>query len=217
MPGCIRYLWMNNRKKGSHKRHAKTSAALFSVVIHAVLIVAAVSFVAVRVYVKDDQTFEQVKVKRPRVKLKKLEVPVTVKKKQPKPKLRKTIVVKREVKTMDFMMPEITGIKGGTGYLDGDGGLGSLGFGLDIDLFGGGKGSGNELEGTFFDLKMNPDGSPRTMNDGAYKDALKNFIGSWNPSRLEKKFFKAPNENSPQQAAGYLISYQIAATALIYT
>jgi hypothetical protein len=33
-------------------------------------------------------------------------------------------------------MPEIVGIKGGTGCMD-EGGLGGIGFGLEIDLFGG--------------------------------------------------------------------------------
>jgi hypothetical protein len=193
-----------NRKKFVAK-HSKSSAALVSLGVHAVLIVVAVSFVAVTVINKEDQTFEQVEVRRPKVPLKKLQVPVKIKKKKtPKPKLRKTIVVKKEVQMAELKMPEMSGIKGGTGYMDGDGGLGSLGFGLDIDLFGGNKGSGNELEGTFFDLKMNPDGTPNEMKhtsddmkkesrqNKAYIEAVDNFLGSWNVSRLEKRYFKAP-------------------------
>ncbi len=191
-------------KKGYFGKHAKSSAALVSLAIHAVLIVTAISFVAVSVYVKEDQTFEEKKVKRPRLKLKKLTVPVNVKKKKiQKPKLRKTIISKPKTKSMDIKMPEISGIKGGTGYMN-DGGLGGIGFSLEIDLFGGNKGSGNELEGTFFDLKTAPDGSPTDMQhtsdtmgeeddqNDEYKKVLQQFNASWNVSRLGKKYFKAP-------------------------
>jgi hypothetical protein len=182
-------------KPGYLGKHAKSSAALVSLAIHAVLIVVAISFVAVRVYVKDDQTFETKNVKRPSMKLKKLTVPVNIKKKKvDKPKLRKTIVVKKKIKSMDIKMPEVTGVKGGMGYLDGAGGMGSLGFGLDIDLFGGNKGSGNELEGTFFDLKMDTFGKPTKMDAKYYIEVVKNFCGSWNISRFERKYFKAPKK-----------------------
>ncbi|MDF7823060.1 hypothetical protein P4B35_03475 [Pontiellaceae bacterium B12227] len=196
----------NSGKKGYLGNHAKSSAAMVSLAIHGVLILAAVSFVAVRVIVKEDKTFEAKPVARPRMKLKKLTVPVNIKKKKiQKPKLRKTIVSKPKTKSMDIKMPEISGIKGGTGYMDG-GGLGGIGFGLEIDLFGGSKGSGNELEGNFFDLKADRDGKPNDMaqivegidqkvekkQNDEYSEVLKNFLGSWSLSRLEKKFFKAP-------------------------
>lgn len=192
-------------KKLFFASHAKSSAAMVSLAIHAVLIVVAVSFVAVKVIVKPEQTFETKQVRRPKVPLKKLQVPVNIKKKKTQaPKLRKRIVVKKEVKSVEIKMPEITGIKGGTGYLDGGGGLGSLGFGLEIDLFGGNKGSGNELEGTFFDLKAKPDGSPSDLKElpgkedrgqnNKYTEVLRNFAGSWNISRFEKRYFKAPKK-----------------------
>lgn len=207
--------------KGYFGKHAKSSAAMVSLAIHAVLILVAVSFVAVRVYVKDEKTFEAKPVARPRMKLKKLTVPVNIKKKKiQKPKLRKTIISKPKTKSMDLKMPEITGIKGGTGYMDG-GGLGGIGFGLDIDLFGGSKGSGNELEGTFFDLKMDPDGNPTDMKqlvegmDGKverkqndkYREVLQNFLGSWNVSRLEKRYFTAPKSKF---ATTFMVPYMSA-------
>ncbi|VGO16971.1 hypothetical protein PDESU_05565 [Pontiella desulfatans] len=185
----------NKGKPGYFGKHAKSSAALVSLAIHAVLLVVALSFVAVQVIVKDEQTFEAQKVKRPKMQLKKLTVPVNVKKKKvQKPKLRKTIVVKKEIKSMDIKMPEVSGVKGGMGYMDGGGGLGGLGFGLEIDLFGANKGTGNEFEGTFFDLKMDPDGKPAKMDENYYKEVLRNFDGSWNISRFEKKYFKAPKK-----------------------
>ena len=112
--------------------------------IHVVLIVTAVSFVAVTVIQKEDQSFEQVKVRRPRVPLKKLQVPVTIQKKEvQKPKLRKQVVVQNPVKMPEIRMPEITGVKGGLG---GAGGGGSgIGFSMpEIDFFGA-KGKGEKV------------------------------------------------------------------------
>ncbi|MDF7800357.1 hypothetical protein P4C99_12840 [Pontiellaceae bacterium B1224] len=214
-------------KKGFFGNHAKSSAAMVSLGIHAVLIVVAISFVAVRVYVKNEQVFEAKPVSRPNMKLKKLTVPVDVKKKKvQKPKLRKTIVSKPKTKSMDIKMPEISGIKGGTGYMDG-GGLGSIGFSLDIDLFGGSKGSGNELEGTFFDLKMDSKGKPSDLaveitgdkakdaelekqKNREFVEVIRNFAGSWNPKRLEGRYFKAPKSKF---ATTFMVPYMKAEEA----
>ncbi|VGO18391.1 vWA domain-containing protein [Pontiella sulfatireligans] len=123
-------------------KHAKSSAALVSLGIHAVLIVVALSFVAVTVITKEDQVFEAKEVKRPKMALKKLQVPVNIKKKKTqKPKLRKRIVVQPKMnQTMpDIKMPEITGVKGGLGNAAGAGlgGAGSLGFNMpEMSLFG---------------------------------------------------------------------------------
>lgn len=129
-------------KKGFVGKHAKSSAALVSLCIHALVILIAVSFVAVQVIVKEDQSFEAKQVKRPQMQLKKLQVPVNVKKqKKPKPKLRKRLVVKHKVdrKMPEFKMPEVTGVKGGLGNAMGSGGLGGGGVGFtlpEINIFG---------------------------------------------------------------------------------
>lgn len=127
------------RKKGFLAKHAKSSAAMISVIVHAVLALVALSFVAVTVIQKEDQKFEAKQAKRPQQKLKKLQVPVKVKKNKPKPKLRKRVVVK-DVKrqTPEFKMPEITGIKGGMGAMgDGASGMESIGFTMpEMDFFG---------------------------------------------------------------------------------
>ena len=198
----------------------KTSAALVSLIIHAVIILMAGSFAVVSVIVKDDKKFEAKTITRPRMPLKKLTVPVDVRKRnEKKPKLRKTIVVKKQLKSIDLKMPEVTGVLGGTGYLDEGGGLTSLGFGFDIDLFGDSTGSGNELVGTFFDLKLTPDGSPtdmaHTSNDmkaedrqnNEYTEVLRNFARSWNISTFEKEYFKAP---SKKFAITFMIPYMSA-------
>lgn len=180
-------------KKRFFANHSKSSAAFISLGIHAVLIVVAISFVAVTVINKPEQVFDQVKVSRPRVPLKKLTVPVNIKKKKtPKPKLRKRIVSKPTTKSVEIKMPEMTGIKGGTGYLNDGNGLGSLGFGLDIDnLFGGKKSMGNEFAGSFYDLKQTSRGKPAEMNDWKYDEVLRRFLSSWNENVLER-YFKAP-------------------------
>ena len=123
-------------------KHAKSSAALVSLGIHAALIVVAVSFVAVTVIQKEDNEFEAKPVNRPKMQLKKLQVPVNIKKKKAqKPKLRKRIVVAPKVaqNLPDIKMPEVTGVKGGLGNA-GAGGLGGaaeLGFTMpEINLFG---------------------------------------------------------------------------------
>lgn len=128
-------------KKKFFAKHAKSSAALVSLGIHAVLIVIALSFVAVTVITKEDQVFEAKPVNRPKMQLKKLQVPVNIKKKKmQKPKLRKRIVVQPKLtKVPDIKMPEITGVKGGLGNAAGAGlgGGGSLGFNMpEMSLFG---------------------------------------------------------------------------------
>jgi len=127
-------------KKRFFTNHAKSSAAFVSLAIHAVFIVVALSFVAVTVIKKEDRKFNHKNVVRPKMQLRKLQVPVNIKK-RPKPKMRKRIVVKPKVNRAmpDIKMPEISGIKGGMGGLAGAGmgGIGGIGFTLpEIELFG---------------------------------------------------------------------------------
>lgn len=130
-------------------KHAKSSAALVSLGIHAVLILVALSFVAVTVITKEEQNFEAKPVNRPKLQMKKLQVPVILtKKKAQKPKLRKRIVVQPKLNqnVPDIKMPEITGVKGGLGSSgDGLGGAGSLGFSMpEVEIFGI-KGKGEKI------------------------------------------------------------------------
>ncbi len=179
-------------KKRFFASHSKSSAMVVSLAIHAVLIVVAISFVAVKVIIMEDPTFEAKRVKRPRMPPKKIQVPVDVKKRKPKPRLRKRIVVNKKNFT-DIKMPEITGIKGGLGNMGGDG-LGSMGFDVDIgDLFGGNKSMGNELTGTFYDLKQTSKGRPTNIDQGGFYAALAAFAKGWNKGRLDE-YFQAPKK-----------------------
>jgi hypothetical protein len=127
-------------KKQFFTNHAKSSAALVSLGIHAVLIVVALSFVAVTVITKQEKSFEAKPINRPAMQLKKLQVPVNIKKKAQKPKLRKRIVVQPRLNQNmpDIRLPEISGIKGGLGDGTGGGlGAGGIGFSMpEINLFG---------------------------------------------------------------------------------
>ena len=114
-----------------------------SLVLHAILAVVALSFVAVTVITKNDQSFESRQVVRPRMPSKQLQVPVKIKKKQRTPKMRQRIVVNRKANRNmpDIKMPEISGIKGGIGAAGGRGvghdGAGGIGFAIpEIEIFG---------------------------------------------------------------------------------
>ena len=142
-------------------KHAKSSALVVSLAIHVLIIVVALSFVAVTIIQKQSVDFEAKEINRPKMKLRKLQVPVNVKKPPQQPKLRKQIVVKPNVAriTPDIKMPEIVGVKGGLGA--GGGGFGAiegLGFSMpEISLFGV-KGKGEKI---FIIL----DSSPEMMAD----------------------------------------------------
>jgi hypothetical protein len=129
-----------NAKKPFFGSHAKSSAAVATVAVHAALIVLAFFFVAVTVINKDEVDFQAKPVSRPKMNLRKLQVPVNIKKPVQQPKLRKQIVATPKLNKVmpDFKMPEIIGVKGGLGSA-GSGGIGgaSLGFAMpEIDVFG---------------------------------------------------------------------------------
>lgn len=127
------------KKRGVFVKHAKYSAALISLLTHAVLIVTAVSFVAVRVTRREDQKFKSMKVERPRHKLKKIQVPVKIKNKKPNLKFRKRVVVKKFKRQVpDFKMPEMSRINERLGNVgDVVSGLGGIGFSMpELDFFG---------------------------------------------------------------------------------
>ncbi len=126
-------------KRGFFSSHSKSSAAVATIIIHIVLVAIAFSFVAITVINREEVDFKAVDINRPKMQMKKLQVPVKMK--QPKaPRLRKQIVVKPNLKqvTPEIKMPEIVGIKGGIGSSGSGTSLGgSLGFSMpEINFFG---------------------------------------------------------------------------------
>ncbi len=195
-------------KKRFFASHSKSSAMVISLSFHAIIAVVAILVVAVKVILPEDPDFQVKKVTRPTMPPKKIQVPVNVKKRKPKPRLRKRIVVNKKTFT-DIQMPEISGIKGGLGNM-GEDGIGGIGFDIEIgDLFGGDKSMGNELTGTFYDLKQTKEGKPsklgvqyakaleediRTTDAQAiFYEELARFNKGWNLSRLDA-YFKAPKK-----------------------
>ena len=127
-------------KKGFFGSHAKSSALVASLVVHLILIVGAVSFVAVKIIIKDEVGFEAKQVSRPKMPIKKLQVPVKVKPRKT-PRIRKQIIVKQRVnrKMPEIKMPELKGIKGGLGSaaVGSGSGIGGVGFSMpEINIFG---------------------------------------------------------------------------------
>ncbi len=89
----------------------------------------------------EDKSFVDSPVGRPRMEMKKIQVPIKMKRSMPKPKLRKKIAVNNGMarKILDIEMPEISGIKGGLGMAASSGlsSSGSIGFSMTgIELFG---------------------------------------------------------------------------------
>ena len=162
-----------------------------SLAIHAVIIVVAILVVVAKVIIPEDPDFQVKKVKRPKMPPKKIQVPVDVKKRKPKPRLRKRIVVNKKT-LADIKMPEISGIRGGLGNMGGDG-IGGLGFDLKMDLFGSNRSMGDELTGTFYDLKQTKDGKPTGMTNERYIEEVRKFASSFKSNRF-KDYFKAPQE-----------------------
>ena len=128
----------NMRKKHLKSGTTKASAILVSFVIHAVLAVVALFFVAVSVVVKGETEFVAKPVERPNMQLRKLQVPVNVKS-TPRPKLRRQIVAAPKINhSIAIQLPEIVGVAGGIGSgRSGLGGGASLGFTMpEIEFFG---------------------------------------------------------------------------------
>jgi hypothetical protein len=129
-----------SRKKGVVR--GRSTAFVVTVAVHAAIFLVAGSYVALSVLQREEPRFEGKQIARPKMKVKKLQVPIKVKKiKQPKFKQPKAAPPK--VSSMDFKMPAMGGIKGGMGSFDG-GRLGSLGFRIPkINFFGAKSQGGN--------------------------------------------------------------------------
>lgn len=178
------------KKKGVVR--GRSTAFLITILVHVGILIGAGSYVAMTVFQKEEPKFEGKKISRPKMKLKKLQVPIKVKKIR-QPKFQQNITAPMQNMSMDFKMPAMGGMKGGMASLDG-GGLGSLGFGMRFDtLFGGDASAGNELVGTFYDLKQTAEGLPIPMDDKGYCFRIKKFLESWNEREI-RDFYQAPQK-----------------------
>ena len=128
------------KKPSFFSKYAKSSAFIATLIFHAVIILIAIGLVAYEVITKEEKKFVAKENNRPKMKLKKLQVPIKMeKKKKTTARLRKRVVAKKaRVTANDIKMPEITGITGGLGAMQGGEGLGSdIGFTMpEINFFG---------------------------------------------------------------------------------
>ena len=128
------------KKSSFFSKYAKSSAFIATLIFHAVIVLIAIGLVAYEVITKEEKKFVAKENNRPKMKLKKLQVPIKMeKKKKTTARLRKRVVAKKaRVTASDIKMPEITGITGGLGAMQGGEGLGSdIGFTMpEINFFG---------------------------------------------------------------------------------
>lgn len=130
---------MGKTKKPFFAKHAKSSAALISLAIHAGIIMVALTFVAFKVIIKDDPVFVAKKVERPKMKLKKLQVPIKMDRRRKPAKIRKRMTAQKvRRKSSAISLPPVTGVMGGMGAMNMAGGIGAdIGFSMpEINFFG---------------------------------------------------------------------------------
>lgn len=119
----------------------KPSALIVTIVLHAILFFASGVFVAVQIATTPKTEIVGKKFERPKMQLKKLQVPVKIEQQSKQPKINQRVVSSSKVKTksIDFKMPELSGIGGGSAGVNVSGIslAGSLGFQTtQLNLFG---------------------------------------------------------------------------------
>jgi hypothetical protein len=138
------------RKPAQTAVKGRSPALIITIAIHAILLLIAGTFVAVTVVQRSETKFEGKQIARPKMKLKKLQVPVKieqqVKRQAPSLSQRVTANTRISTKSADFKMPEVAGFGTGSSVdLSGVALDGSLGFAsTQINVFGL-KSSGEKL------------------------------------------------------------------------
>jgi len=174
----------------------RSTAFLVSAGIHLTLIVGATTFVVFEIITQDEIIFTPPpKQDRPKMKLKKLRVKV---KKNTRPKRKASRITSKTTSLMpEIQLPEMTGLGGGLS--EGIGGFQMIADLGEMTLLGGAQSIGNDLEGTFYDLKRLRNGEynlPDFPQQGADKEKIRNLLqaymeNDWNPSVLSK-FWRSP-------------------------
>lgn len=160
-----------------------SSAVLFSIAIHGALLLFAGGMVVFTVIQKQEKKFEPPPpVDRPKMKLKKPRVKV---KKQPRPKTSRRIVSKSVQSMTDIQLPDSSAMT--TGLSGGIGGFEMMPDPSEITLLGGRSSLsvGNDFEGTFYSLCLDRRGRKNNESMGTFPYILKRFFDSgWNPRSL---------------------------------
>jgi hypothetical protein len=112
-------------KRRFFSRHAKSSAALASLGIHAVLVLVGISLVVITVNIDKDPGFVVTEFRRPNMPPRKIQLPVKIKKRKARtPKIREQIVCKSPRTNVEIQMPPVSVIDCGLGTLNVPKGLG---------------------------------------------------------------------------------------------
>ncbi len=183
---------MQKKTKGVVK--GAPSGFVVSLLVHAAAFMLAGLLVVFTVHQKEEKKFVPPKpVDRPKMKLKKPKVKV---KKTAKPKTTTRIVSKVKKASMpDIQLPEMSGMGDGLA-----GGVGGFDIMPDIDqvtLFGGGQTIGNDFEGTFYDFKRDRRGGlvpPLGLNE--FRDEILHFMRrGWNLSTFSE-YYRSPKNTA---------------------
>lgn len=187
-------------KKHPYEKKTKVSKGapsgfVVSLILHAAAFFVAGLFVVFTVLPKEEPEFKAPPpVERPKMKLKKPRVKIK-KSSQPKPSSRIVAKVKT-AKMPEIQIPDLVGT--GEGLLSG---IGSGGEFMDLpdisktSLFGGGVTTGNDLEVAFYCLNHKSDGSSNSMmSHQEYFNILRNFVkDGWN-TRDFLGYYKSPQK-----------------------
>ncbi len=186
-----------NKTKGLIR--GTSTAVLLSVAIHAALFFGAGVWVVFRFIDAKEAKFVPQKIDRPKMKLKKLRVKV---KEQSKPRKTTTRITstRKSADLPDIQLPEMTGMGAGL-----EGAIGGFDMMADLSkmtLMGGGKSVGNDLEGTFYDLKRARDGvtaipgmqvAQGAVDPLPYIHALNRFLENWSPEAFSE-YYRSPGK-----------------------
>ena len=186
-----------NKTKGLIR--GTSTAVLLSVAIHAALFFAAGVWVVFQFIDAQEVKFVPQKIERPKMKLKKLRVKV---KNQAKPRKTTTRISssRKSANLPPIQLPAMTGMGAGL-----EGSLGGFDVMADIagmSIMGAEQSIGNDLEGTFYDLKRYQDGTSVPGMTTAigwnstppFTDAINKFLANnWSPSTL-KEYYSPPQK-----------------------
>ena len=180
------------QKKSKGVVKGAPSGFVVSLLIHAAAFLLAGMLVVFNVVNKEEKKFVPPKpIDRPKMKLKKPKVKV---KKNAKPKSSSRIVTKVTKANMpDIQLPEMSGIG------EGIGGGGFTRFEImpdlgEITVFGSGQSIGNDLEGTFIDMKRDRSGKPIPYATDTSFAAIKRFVKDGFKSSRFARFYRSPKK-----------------------
>ncbi|QBG46460.1 hypothetical protein EGM51_03265 [Verrucomicrobia bacterium S94] len=179
----------NENNRGISK--GAPSGFLISIIVHAAAFMLAGLLVVFSVTQKEEKKFVPPKpVDRPKMKLKKPKVKV---KKSSKPKATNRIVTKVQKASMpDIQLPELSGIGEN---LSGDiGGFEIMPDLESLSVLGSSQSIGSDLEGTYYDLKLDRQGRFISNDKETFRANMIDFVRKgWKPSVLSK-FYRAPKK-----------------------